>query len=83
MLRLVQGNDGIWKGYMIYTALQELKGFEEKIGARRTHGGNNSLIGGAIKGNWLERRERQKEFLDEEPTVLIVGAGRFDTMKIL
>ncbi|KAF4627591.1 hypothetical protein G7Y89_g10565 [Cudoniella acicularis] len=76
MLRLVQGPDGVWKGYMIYTALQELKGFEENAGIRRPHGGNNSLVGGAIKGNWLERRQRQVEFLDEEPTVLIVGAGQ-------
>jgi len=75
MLRLVQGADGAWKGYMIYTALQELKGFEERIGERRPHGGNNSLVGGSIKGNWLERRQRQVEFLDEKPAVLIVGAG--------
>ncbi|KAE9367489.1 putative flavin-containing monooxygenase YUCCA3 [Stipitochalara longipes BDJ] len=76
MLRLVQGSDGSWKGYMIYTALQELKGFEEKAGDRRPHGGNNSLVGGSIKGNWLERRQRQVEFMDEEPAVLIVGAGQ-------
>ncbi|KAG9236558.1 putative flavin-containing monooxygenase YUCCA3 [Amylocarpus encephaloides] len=76
MLRLVQGVDGEWKGYMIYTALQELKGHEEAAGHTRPHGGNNSLVGGAIKGNWLERRERQKEFLDEEPKVIIVGAGQ-------
>lgn len=75
MLRIVQGNDGIWKGYMIYTVLKELKGFEEKAGYRRAHGGNNSLLGGAIKGNWLDRRTRQLEFLDEEPQVLIIGAG--------
>jgi hypothetical protein len=77
MLRLVQGADGIWKGQMIYTALQELKGFEDKAGMRRPHGGNESLIGSAAtKGNWLDRRARQLEFLDEEPTVLIVGAGQ-------
>jgi hypothetical protein len=79
MIRLVQGADGVWKGYMIYTALQELKGFEENKGDRRPHGGNNSLIGGAIKGNWLERRERQKEFLDGEPDVFVVGAGGSNT----
>ncbi|KAN0095646.1 putative flavin-containing monooxygenase YUCCA3 [Hyaloscypha variabilis] len=76
MLRLVQGADGVWKGYMIYTALQELKGFEERAGELRPHGGNNSLVGGSIKGNWLDRRQRQVEFLDEEPAVLIVGAGQ-------
>lgn len=83
MLRLVQGSDGVWKGYMIYTALQELKGFEENAGERRPHGGNNSLVGGSIKGNWLERRQRQVEFLDEEPTVLIVGAGESQTSEMV
>ena len=75
MLRIVQGADGIWKGYMLYTALKELKGAEENAGYRRPHGGNNSLLGGATKGNWQERRQRQLEFFDEEPQVLIVGAG--------
>jgi len=82
MIRLVQGSDGVWKGYMIYTALQELKGFEENKGDRRPHGGNNSLIGGAIKGNWLERRERQKEFLDGEPDVFVVGAGKLIVVSV-
>ncbi|KAL9063726.1 MAG: hypothetical protein Q9161_009311 [Pseudevernia consocians] len=76
VLRIVQGADGIWKGYMMYTVLKELKGAEESAGYRRPHGGNNSLLGGAIKGNWQERRQRQFEFLDEEPQVLIVGAGQ-------
>jgi hypothetical protein len=75
MLRLIQNSDGSWKGCMMYTALQDLKDFKENTGLRRAHGGNNSLVDGAIKGNWLERRQRQVEFVDEEPTVLIVGAG--------
>ena len=77
MMRIVQGSDGIWKGYMMYTVLKEFKGFEERVGYHRAHGGNNSLVGGAVKGNWQERRQRQLEFLDEEPQVLIVGAGKF------
>ena len=76
MLRLVQDSDGAWKGGMIYTALQDLKDFPEATGSRRAHGGNNSLVGGTIKGNWFERRQRQAEFIDEEPTVLILGAGK-------
>ena len=75
VLRIAQGADGVWKGYMMYTVLKELKGAEESTGHRRPHGGNNSLLGGAIKGNWQERRQRQLEFLDQEPQVLIVGAG--------
>lgn len=76
MVRLVCLPNGIWKAHMIYTALQELHSAKEIAGYHRPHGGNNSLKGGAIEGNWYERRERQKEFLDEQPAVLIVGAGQ-------
>jgi hypothetical protein len=75
MLRLLEDPNGVWKGCMIYTALQEMKGFKELSGVRRPHGGNNSLIGGTMKENWLERRQRENEFVDEDPVVLITGAG--------
>lgn len=77
VLRIVQGADGIWKGYMVYTVIKELKGFEENIGRRRPHGGNNSLLGGTIKGNWKERRDRQVDFMDDEPQVMVIGAGEY------
>ncbi len=77
MLRLVQGEDGVYKGYMLHTSLQELKGHEEAAGLRRPHGGNNSLVGGVKSGNWLERRLKTLEFQDEQPQVLIIGAGKF------
>ncbi|KAK5118079.1 hypothetical protein LTR62_004125 [Meristemomyces frigidus] len=76
MLRLVSTPTGTWKAHMIYTVLNELRGFEEISGHHRPHGGVNSLLGGAAEGNWYERRERQKDFLDEEPTVLVIGAGQ-------
>lgn len=79
MIRLVQGEDGVYKGYMLHTSLQELKGFEESSGARRPHGGNNSLSGGVKSGNWLERRQRAVEFQEEQPQVLIIGAGEFSS----
>lgn len=74
-IRLAQGDDGIWKAHFISTSLQELKGHEEIAGDRRPHGGKNSLEGGIVKGNWQERRDREKEFLDAEPDVFIIGAG--------
>ena len=76
MVRLVALPNGTYKAHMVYTALQELHDFKEAAWDRRPHGGNNSLKGGAIEGNWYERRQRQKEFLDEEPKVLIIGAGQ-------
>lgn len=48
---------------------------EDHAGYHGRHGGYNSLIGGAINWNWPERRQRQLEFLDEEPQLLIIGAG--------
>lgn len=76
MVRLVCLPSGQWKAHMIYTALQELHAAREIAGHFRPHGGNSSLKGGAAEGNWYERRERQKEFLDDQPAVLIVGAGQ-------
>jgi hypothetical protein len=78
VIRLIQGSDGAWKAYAISTMLQELKDHREQIGHLRPHGGDNSLLGGSMKGNWSERRQRQAEFVDEEPTVLIIGAGKLD-----
>ncbi|KAK3076157.1 hypothetical protein LTS18_013774, partial [Coniosporium uncinatum] len=71
-IRLTQDEQGAWKAYMVYTALYDIKGHEEAAGQNRPHGGKNQLEGGIIKGNWFERRERAKEFLDDEPTVLVV-----------
>ncbi|KAF2202246.1 putative flavin-containing monooxygenase YUCCA3 [Delitschia confertaspora ATCC 74209] len=76
MLRLAQGDDEIWKAHFIYTALQELKGAEEMAGLKRPHGGNNSLEEGVRKGNWQDRRETQKEFLNADPDIFIIGAGQ-------
>lgn len=76
MIRLVSVPNGAWKAHMIYTSLQELRGYNEVAGDHRPHGGNNSLKGGAIEGNWLERRQRTMEFVDEDPTVLVIGAGQ-------
>ena len=42
-LQAVQGADGIWIGYMMYTILKGLKGAEGHAGYRRSHGGNNSF----------------------------------------
>ncbi|KAJ5578243.1 uncharacterized protein N7459_007207 [Penicillium hispanicum] len=77
MVRLTQAEgDARWKAYAVYTSLQELDGAEEPLGKRRPEGTTESMPGGLASGTWIERRERQKEFLDAEPTVLVVGAGQ-------
>jgi hypothetical protein len=77
VLRLTQDEAGVWKAYSLYTSLQELKGFDEPMGLRRSKGTIESMPGSLGQGNWLERRQRQFEFQDEEPTVLLVGAGTY------
>ncbi|CAI7673891.1 unnamed protein product [Penicillium manginii] len=76
MLRLTQSTEGRWKAYAIYTSLQELKGAEEPLGKRRPEGTTESMPGGLEGGTWIERRQRQQDFLDEDPTVLVIGAGQ-------
>jgi hypothetical protein len=77
MIRLVCLPNGAWMAHMIYTALQELHSAKEIAGYNRPHGGNNSLKGGAVEGNWYERRERKKDFLDEQPGCQVAVAGAF------
>lgn len=75
MVRLVNVC-GVWKAHMLYTCLQELDRFPEASGLLRPDGGNKSSSGGIAGGNWYERRQRQLNFLDEDPDVLIIGAGQ-------
>jgi hypothetical protein len=78
VLRLTQDpGSGQWKAYAFYTTLQELKMAEEPLGPKRVYGTLDSLPGGVKGGTWLERRQRQQEFKDNEPQVLVVGAGKF------
>ncbi|KAJ0311340.1 hypothetical protein COL516b_002049 [Colletotrichum fioriniae] len=71
MVRLALEADDTWKAFMINFTLLELKGFEEKMGVSRPTGHVDPK-----GGNWKERRERQVEFVDEDPTVLVIGADR-------
>lgn len=75
VLRLTQEQPGVWKAFSVYTSLQELKGFEEPLGTKRTYGTLDSMPGGVAGGTWFERRQRQLDFADAEPQVLVVGAG--------
>ncbi|UNI17718.1 hypothetical protein JDV02_004040 [Purpureocillium takamizusanense] len=74
MLRLIMDpNDNHnmkWKCYLINFTLQELKGHEEKLGSGRPIGYANPA-----DGSWQQRRERQRDFIDKDPVVLVVGAG--------
>ncbi|KAI6148884.1 FAD/NAD(P)-binding domain-containing protein [Pisolithus tinctorius] len=68
IFRLVPLADGSWKAHTVFTNLEDLRGFPEKIGALRNHEPYHQ--------KWTESREREREFLDEEPRVVIIGGGQ-------
>ena len=68
IFRLVPTANGEWKAHVVYTNLEDLKGFPEKIGALRNSEPNH--------GHWEEDRNREKEFEKTDPVVLVVGGGQ-------
>ncbi|NPU13501.1 NAD(P)/FAD-dependent oxidoreductase [Bradyrhizobium sp. 83012] len=62
------------KAWTLLTALDELKGFEEPIGAHRPRGQSYSRD---FRGpNWLDQREAARAYADRDPAVLVIGAGQ-------
>jgi cation diffusion facilitator CzcD-associated flavoprotein CzcO len=62
------------KAWTLLTALEELKGFEEQLGAGRPRGQSYSRD---FRGpNWLDQRNASAAYADRDPTVLVVGAGQ-------
>ncbi|HEY4204448.1 MAG TPA: NAD(P)/FAD-dependent oxidoreductase, partial [Xanthobacteraceae bacterium] len=74
LLRLVADASGEAKAWTLFTALDELKGFEENIGRRRPHGEAYSRD---FRGpNWLDQRRAAAAYDDHDPDVLVVGGGQ-------
>ena len=60
----------IWQ---LLTALQSLRGFEDKVGKTRPSG--NEYAMNTQPNNWLDDRGERRAFANRDPQVLIVGAG--------
>jgi cation diffusion facilitator CzcD-associated flavoprotein CzcO len=74
LLRLIADASGEAKAWTLFTALDELKGFEENIGRRRPHGEAYSRD---FRGpNWLDQRRTAAAYADHDPDVLVVGGGQ-------
>lgn len=76
VLRLVEDPraPGRLRAWTFSTNLQELKGYEERIDARRPMGPSDQRDFGAE--NWLDQRRKAMTYADRDPTVLIVGGGQ-------
>ncbi|HLZ06596.1 MAG TPA: NAD(P)/FAD-dependent oxidoreductase [Bradyrhizobium sp.] len=76
ILRLVaDASDGNRpKAWTLFTALEELKGFEEEQGSTRPRGQAYSRD---FRGpNWLDQRKASADYADHDPAVLVVGGGQ-------
>jgi putative flavoprotein involved in K+ transport len=71
VLRLVGSSPKAWT---LLTALEELKGHEERLGTRRPTGQSHSRD---FRGpNWLDQRKAAAAYTDHDPDVLVVGGGQ-------
>jgi putative flavoprotein involved in K+ transport len=75
VVRLVPDADGgTPKAWTLLTALDEIKGHEERLGRSRPSGETYSRD---FRGpNWLDTRKAAAAYADRAPAVLVVGAGQ-------
>ncbi len=78
VLRLVldgeEGNGNDWRAWVLATALEQITGHEERIGAHRPDGeGYSREFGG---DNWLDLRNTAQAYAGHEPDVLVVGGAQ-------
>jgi putative flavoprotein involved in K+ transport len=65
---------GGFAAWVLLTALDEIKGHEERIGARRPRG--EEFSGGFGSANWMDLREKALENDDREPAVVVIGGSQ-------
>ncbi|EKM60228.1 uncharacterized protein PHACADRAFT_109630 [Phanerochaete carnosa HHB-10118-sp] len=66
--RLVFCADGLWRALVVSTHLDGLKGYPERL----TNADRDFRMD---QVSWTVRREREREFVDGDPEVLVIGAG--------
>ena len=73
VLRLIEKENEL-KAWTLLTALDEIKGFEERVGKLRPRGQSYSRDFGGP--NWLDLRKSAAEYAGRDPAVLVVGGGQ-------
>ncbi|KAH9484751.1 Indole-3-pyruvate monooxygenase YUCCA1 [Psilocybe cubensis] len=66
--RLVPSAAGEWKAHVVFTNLESLTDFPEKTGPLRNMEPNH--------GKWQAQRQREIDFTDQDPVVLVIGGGQ-------
>jgi hypothetical protein len=74
VLRLTPDAQGAFKAWTLLTALDEIKGHEERLGSAQPQGKAYSRD---FRGpNWLDLRKAAAEYADRDPVALVVGGGQ-------
>ncbi|KDQ09026.1 hypothetical protein BOTBODRAFT_37407 [Botryobasidium botryosum FD-172 SS1] len=74
VVRLMQDNEtGRWLGFTFYTGIEELHGYEERIGRNRP-----TYIQGDGPGHktWKAQREQSIAYENRDPEVVVIGGGQ-------
>lgn len=74
VLRLVPDETGTLKAWVLLTALDEIKGHEERIGPRVATGQAYSREFGGP--NWLDYRRKAQAYEDHDPVAIVIGGGQ-------
>jgi cation diffusion facilitator CzcD-associated flavoprotein CzcO len=74
VLRLVADGRGGLGAWVLLTALDEIKGHEERIGPRASTGQAFSREFGGP--NWLDYRNRSRAYEDHDPVAVVIGGGQ-------
>lgn len=74
VVRLVRHGDAGLRAWTLLTAMESIRGHEERVGDRRRSGiASGDAFGG---DNWLDQRIAAQRYEDSDPEVLIVGGGQ-------
>ena len=74
VLRLVPDAEGKLVAWVLLTALDEIKGHEERIGARASTGQAFSREFGGP--NWLDYRRKAQAYEEHDPVAVVIGGGQ-------
>lgn len=67
--------DGEWKAWSVMLGMEDIKGHERALGARRPVGPRH-IPGATSQENWADRRREAVAFGDSDPDVVVIGAGQ-------
>lgn len=74
VLRLTPDGEGRLRAWTLLTALDQIKGHEERTGRNRRRGQSYSRDFGGP--NWLDERREARAYAARDPAVLVVGGGQ-------